>query len=84
MARPGISTKNTKKLPPGPKFWKPDKTPRKYRKNTQNEHFWYFFYFFGIFGTFSEYFLGGPEVWAGGYFFGIFRGNSGSGHFGAL
>ena len=39
---------------------------------------------FGIFSVFFGYFLGVPQFRPGGYFFGIFRGNSGSGHFGAL
>ena len=38
----------------------------------------------GIFSVFSGCFLGVPEFRPGGYFFGIFRGNSGSGHLGAL
>ena len=57
MARPGIRTKNTEKIPPGPKFWTPriypqntPKIPKKYPQNTKNAHFWYFF---GIFGVFS-------------------------------
>ena len=82
MARPGISTKNTEKIPPGPKFWNPKKIPPKYRKNTKIR-------IFGIFGVFFRYFrgilgvfLGVSEFPAGGYFFGIFRGNSGSGHSG--
>ena len=81
MARPGISTKNAKKIPPGPKFWNPKKIPPKYRKNTPKIRI------FGIFGVFFRYFRGilgvnsgSPEFRAGGYFFGIFRGNSGSGH----
>ena len=58
MARPGISTKNTKKIPLGQKFWNPKKIPQKYRKNTKNTHFWYFG---GIFSVFSGYF--GGEFW---------------------
>ena len=84
MARPGISTKNTEKIPPGPKFWTPriypentPKIPKKYPQNTKNAHFC-------IFSVFLGYFLGVPEFRPGGYFFGIFRGNSGSGHPGAL
>ena len=54
MARPGLSTKNTEKIPPGPKFWTPriypQNTPKKYPQNTENAHFWYYF---GIFGAFS-------------------------------
>ena len=73
------------KIPLGQKFWNPKKIPPKYRKNTKNAHFWYFGgmffrYFRGILGVNS----GSPEFRAAGYFFGIFRGNSGSGHFGAL
>ena len=59
MARPAISTKNTEKILPGPKFWTPriylqntPKIPKKYPKNTKNAHFGYFF------GVFSGYFLG--------------------------
>ena len=55
------------------------------RKNTKNGHIWYFG---GIFSVFSGYFQGqnsgSPEFRAGGYFFGIFCGNFGSGHLGAL
>ena len=85
MAQPGISTKNTEKIRSGPKFWTPriyarntPKIPKKYPQNTKMRIFSVFLgYFFGIFGVF-------PEFRAGGYFFGIFRGNSGSGHLGAL
>ena len=35
-------------------------------------------------GIFWRYFIGVPEFRHGGYFFGSFRGNSGSGRFGAL
>ena len=72
MARPGISTKNTEKIPPGPKFWTPriypqntPKIPKKYPQNTQNAHFWYFF---GIFGVFSW----GSRISAQGVFFRYF------------
>ena len=72
MARPGISTKNTEKIPPGPKFWTPriypqstPKIPTKYPQNTQNAHFWYFF---GIFGVFSW----GSRISAQGVFFRYF------------
>ena len=51
MARPGISTKNTEKIPLGPKFWNFKKIPQKYQKNTKNAHFWYF-------GAFFRYFRG--------------------------
>ena len=68
-ARPGISTKKTEKIPLGPKFWNPEKIPRKYGKNTQNGHFWYF-------GGIFRYFRGnfGGTFWAsrisgGGVFF---------------
>ena len=57
-----------------PKY--PENT-KKYPQNTKNTHFWYFF---GIFSVFSW----GSRISARGYFFGIFRGNSGSGHLGAL
>ena len=56
------------------------KIPRKYRKNTPKIPKMSFWYFFGIWG----YFLGVPKFRPGGYFFGIFCGNSGSGHLGAL
>ena len=52
MARPGISTKNTEKIP------NPKKIPQKYRKNTKNTHFQYFR---GIFSVFSGYF--GGKFW---------------------
>ena len=54
MARPGISTKNTEKIPPRPTFWNSKKLPPKYRKNTKNVHF-------GILGVFSGYF--GGKFW---------------------
>ena len=70
--------KYQRKYPPRPKFWNPKKIPPKYRENTKNNHFWCFQriflrYFQGILGVNS----GSPEFRAGGYFFGIFRGNSG-------
>ena len=75
--------KNTEKRPPGPKFWNPKKIPQKYRKNTKMRIFGIFWVFFGIFGILGLN-SGSPEFRVGGYFFGIFHGNSGSGHFGAL
>ena len=57
------------------------KMPRKYRKNTPKIPK---MCIFGIWGVFFRYFLGVPEFRPRGYFFGIFRGNSGSGHLGAL
>ena len=82
---PEFPQKNTEKIPLGQKFWNPKKIPQKYRKKYQKCAFlvfWgvFFRYFRGILGVNS----GSPEFRAGGYFFGIFRGNSGSGHFGAL
>ena len=72
MARPGISTKNTEKIPPGPKFWTPriypqntPKIPKKYPQNTPNAHFWYFI---GILGVFSW----GSRISAQGVFFSVF------------
>ena len=72
---PRISTKSTEKIPPGRKSG----TPRKYPEKTS---------LFGIlrgifcsiFGAFWGYILGVQNVGLGGIFFGIFRGNSGSGH----
>ena len=68
MARPGISTKNTEKIPLGPKFWTPGiytqntpKIPKKYRKKYQNAHF-------GIFSVFLGYFVGVPEFRPGFFF----------------
>ena len=58
MARPGISTKNTEKIPLGPKFWNPKKIPKKYRENTKIAHFGYFG---GIFLVFLGYF--GGKFW---------------------
>ena len=52
MARPGISTKNTEKIPPGPKFWSPKKIPQKYRKKTKMR---IFLVFLGYFLVFSGY-----------------------------
>ena len=83
MARPGISTKNTDKNTPQAEILKPKentpKIPKKYQKRT---FFGYFLgvFFRGILGVNS----GSPEFQPGGYFFGIFRGNSGSGHLGSL
>ena len=57
------------------------KIPKKYQ-NCAFVVFWG--YFFGIFGAFWGQMLGVQNFGRGGYFFGIFRGNSGSGHFGAL
>ena len=68
MARPGISMKNTEKIPLGQEFWSPKKIPQKYRKNTKNAYFWHFV---GIFSVFSGYFGGkfwSPEFRAGGIF----------------
>ena len=72
MARPGISTKNTEKIPLGPKFWNAKEIPKKYRENTKNAHFWYFG---GIFSVFSGYF--GGKFWESrisgrGVFFSVF------------
>ena len=58
MVRPGISTKNTEKIPLGSKVWNAKKIPKKYRENTKNAHFWYFG---GIFSVFSGYF--GGKFW---------------------
>ena len=59
MAGPGISTKNTEKIPPGPKFRTPRiyqkntlKIPEKYPRNTKNAHLGYFF------GILEVFFLG--------------------------
>ena len=57
------------------------KIPRKYQKNTPKIPK---MPILGIFSVFSGYFLGVPDFRPRGYFFGIFRGNSGSGHLGAL
>ena len=72
MARPGISTKNTEKIPPGPKFWNPKKypqntpkIPKKKPENTENAYFWYFF---GILGVF----FWGSRISARGVFFRYF------------
>ena len=69
MARPGISTKNTEKIPPSLKFWTPriypentEKIPPKCQKLTV----------FGIFWVFWGYFLGVPIFRPGGYFFRYF------------
>ena len=72
MARAGISTKNTEKVPPGPKFWTPRIYPQKYPKIHKTRIFGisgvFFWYFRGIWGINS----GSPEFRAGGCFFGIF------------
>ena len=68
-ARPGISMKNTEKIPPGPKFWTPRISPKNTEKNTKNAHFWYFArYFFGIFGVFWGEDLGVQNFGPGGIF----------------
>ena len=74
-----------KKYPPGPKFWTPriypqntPKIPKKYPQNIPKMRI------LGISSVFLGYFLGVPESRPEGYFFGIFCGNSGSGHLGAL
>ena len=81
---PEFPRKIPKKYPSG----RNSGTPRKYPKNTEKIPK---MRIFGILGVFFRYFQGilgvnsgSPEFRAGGYFFGIFRGNSGSGHFGAL
>ena len=73
------------KIPLRPKFWNPKKIPPKYREKIPKLGI------FGIFGVFFRYFRGilgvnsgSPEFTPRGYFFGISRGNSGSGHLGAL
>ena len=78
MARPGISTKNTEKIPPGPKFWPPRISGQKYTKNTEKITE---MTVFGIFSVFSGYFLGFPNFGSGFFFlfFGVFHGNSGVG-----
>ena len=56
MARPGISTKNTEKIPPGPEFWTPGKYPEKIPKKMQKRPFLVFFrYFFGVFFRFQNF-----------------------------
>ena len=73
MARHGISTKNTEKIPPSLKFWTPriypentPKIPKKYPQNTKNDRFWYFFL------VFWGYFLVVPIFRPGGLFFRYF------------
>ena len=76
MARPGISTKNTEKMPPGLKFWTPGIYPQntpKIRKNTPKIQKMPVFgifsgYFRGIFGVFSL----GFRISARGVFFRYF------------
>ena len=71
-----------RKNTPRPEILEPQentpKIPRKYRKNTPKIPK---MHIFGIFSVFLGYFLGVPELRPGGYFFGIFRGNSGVGPF---
>ena len=70
MARPGISTKKTEKIPPGAEILEPqEKHPQNSPKTYRKYAFFSIFsgYFFGIFGVV------GAEFRAGGYFFGIFR-----------
>ena len=76
---------NAKKVPPSLKFWTPRKHPqdnpqntRKIPPNTKSARLGYFS------GIFSGYFVRILEYRAGGSFFGIFRGNSGSSHLGSL
>ena len=81
---PEFPRKIPKKYPPARNSGLPEftpKIPRKYRKNT---HRIPKMRIFGIFSVFFWYFLGVPEFRPEGYFFSIFRGNSGSGHLGAL
>ena len=69
MAQPGLSTKNTEKLPPPARnSGLPEFTPKN-PKNTekippkyQNDHFWYFF------GIFGGIFLGFQNFGQGGIF----------------
>ena len=76
MARPGISTKNTEKNTSRPEILDSQNLPRKYRKNTPKIPK---MPVLGIFSVFLGYFLAVPEFRPGGYFFGIFGGNSGVG-----
>ena len=62
MAGPGISTKNTEQIPPGPKFW----APRKYQKSTPEIQK---VPVLRIFLVVSGYLLGLPEFRDGGVFF---------------
>ena len=90
MADPEFPRKIPKKYPSDRNSGTPrkyrkntEKIPKKYRKNTEKIPK---MRIFGILGVFFRYFRGilgvnsgSPEFPAGGYFFGIFRGNSGSG-----
>ena len=58
--------------------------PPKYPENTEKIPPKYPNFHFGCFFSIFKVFLGVPEFRAGGYFFGIFHGNFGSGHPGAL
>ena len=74
-----------RKNTPGPEILDSQNLPPKYPENTEkNTPKIPKMRNFGIFSVFWGYFLGVPEFRAEGYFFGIFRGNSGSGHVGAL
>ena len=75
---PEFPRKIPKKYPPARNSGLPEftfKIPRKYRKNTPKIPK---MPILGIFSVFSGYFLGVQNFGPGGYFFGIFRGNSGS------
>ena len=74
-----------RKNTPRPEILDSQNLPRKYRKNTpKTPKMTVLGIFFSIFLVFWGYFLGVPKFRPGGYFFGIFCGNSGSGHLGAL
>ena len=76
---------NAKKMPPpGPKFRNPPKYPENTERIPQTGFFWYFGGILGAFWGILGVNSGSPEFRAGGYFFGIFHGNSGSDHLGAL
>ena len=81
---PEFPRKIPKKYPPARNSGLPEfalKIARKYRKNTPKIPK---MTVFSLFSVFLGHFLGVPKFRPAGYFFGIFGGNSGSGHLGAL
>ena len=70
MAGPGISTKSTEKIPPGPTFWNPkEKIPEKHSQR----HVWHFRGIFRVFfRVFWGYCSGVPGFRAGGVLFRYF------------
>ena len=72
------------KSTPRPEILDPQKTPPRYPENTeQNTPKYQKCPFWAFFSVFEGYCFRVPGFQPGGYFLGIFRGNSGSGHLGS-